>query len=258
MAEEVQLEDLNSIKQDNNAALDSNVSQDTKINTQVENQEEVRIRKPRRVLHFSDGTLEEYSTDEEDNTDSKKETSVLPKINPVQLTWGPWMWYWTLYSGSSALAACDYVGEGMANFLGITSPKYQYEIEEFNRMQEEEEKEKKEQEEQMAGWTSGDAGQAEKGGIVSGESDSQLATTKQPSLNENSAEKYTVEEEKCPKTIEITTENIDPELPIDKLNLSESEKENTTTANAFMKMDSDNQHSESPQIDTNSTEWKRF
>lgn len=37
--------------------------------------------------------------------------------------------------GSSVLAGCDYVGEGLASFLGITTPKYSFEIEEFKRMQ---------------------------------------------------------------------------------------------------------------------------
>lgn len=32
------------------------------------------------------------------------------------------------------MAACDYVGEALASFLGITSPKYQYELEEYQRM----------------------------------------------------------------------------------------------------------------------------
>lgn len=47
------------------------------------------------------------------------------------------MYYWMLYTGNSALSVCDYVGEGLSNFLGITSPKYQYEIEEYHRCEEE-------------------------------------------------------------------------------------------------------------------------
>lgn len=53
------------------------------------------------------------------------------------LKWGSWMYYWMLYTGSSALAACDYVGESLANLLGITSPKYQYEIDEYKRCEKE-------------------------------------------------------------------------------------------------------------------------
>lgn len=40
-------------------------------------------------------------------------------------------------TGSTVLAGCDYVGETLAEFLGITTPKYSYEIEEFKKMQEE-------------------------------------------------------------------------------------------------------------------------
>ena len=36
-------------------------------------------------------------------------------------------------TGSRVLTACDYVGEGLANTLGITSQKYFYEIEDYKR-----------------------------------------------------------------------------------------------------------------------------
>lgn len=53
------------------------------------------------------------------------------------LKWGPWLYHWMLSGGSSALAACDYIGESLANVLGITTPKYQYEIDEYNAILEE-------------------------------------------------------------------------------------------------------------------------
>lgn len=37
-------------------------------------------RKPRRILHFSDGVMEEYSTDEEDG---ENEESAGPVVDPV-------------------------------------------------------------------------------------------------------------------------------------------------------------------------------
>lgn len=64
------------------------------------------------------------------------------------MTWMPWI----AHVSSKALAACDYVGETLADFLGITAPKYQYEIEEAKRMQEEEMAEKKAVDLEMAGW----------------------------------------------------------------------------------------------------------
>lgn len=53
-------------------------------------------------------------------------------------------------TGETTLAACDYVGEALASFLGITSPKYQYELEEYQRMI----KEKLEYEAKAEGWSS--------------------------------------------------------------------------------------------------------
>lgn len=49
------------------------------------------------------------------------------------------------------LAACDYVGEKIAGFLGITTPKYSYEIEHAKRMQQRQEKER-EEEKDIGGW----------------------------------------------------------------------------------------------------------
>lgn len=56
-----------------------------------------------------------------------------------------------LHTGNRVLAACDYVGERIASFLGITTPKYSYEIEQFKRIQEERAKENDE-ETRVGGW----------------------------------------------------------------------------------------------------------
>lgn len=40
----------------------------------------IKVKAPKRILHFSDGTMEEYSTDEEDTPDAKvdkKQVSVV-------------------------------------------------------------------------------------------------------------------------------------------------------------------------------------
>lgn len=42
-------------------------------------------------------------------------------------------------TGSTVLAGCEYVGEGLAAFLGITTPKYSYEIEQHKKMLHEQE-----------------------------------------------------------------------------------------------------------------------
>ena len=48
------------------------------------------------------------------------------------------------------ITVCDYLGEKLAYVFGITTPKYQYAISEFERMQEEEEEERKLEEEERA------------------------------------------------------------------------------------------------------------
>uniref|UniRef100_A0A182PCC2 Protein FAM177A1 n=1 Tax=Anopheles epiroticus TaxID=199890 RepID=A0A182PCC2_9DIPT len=104
---------------------------------QNEKDVEVRVRAPKKVLHFCDGTLEEYSDDEEDQVD----TAEPAPVDESKLKWSEWMRYKTCKLGNTMLAGCDYVGEGLASFLGITTPKYSYEIEEFKRMQAEQQAE---------------------------------------------------------------------------------------------------------------------
>lgn len=53
------------------------------------------------------------------------------------LSWGGWVSHHAYVKGSTALAACDYVGENIAYYLGITSPKFHYELEEHKRELEE-------------------------------------------------------------------------------------------------------------------------
>lgn len=60
----------------------------------------------------------------------------------------PWFTYVAQKSGTRVLNAVDYAGESLANFFGITSPKYQLEISEYERVQEEQKK----LEEDSAGW----------------------------------------------------------------------------------------------------------
>lgn len=47
---------------------------------------------------------------------------------------------YVLKGGNKVLAACDFVGERVAAVLGITTPKYNYEIEHFKKIQKEKEK----------------------------------------------------------------------------------------------------------------------
>ncbi|XP_065084189.1 protein FAM177A1 [Ochlerotatus camptorhynchus] len=102
---------------------------------QNEKDVEVQVRAPKRVLHFSDGTMEEFSDDEKDKVDAAGSEGGVKDVDESKMNWSDWMLHKTCRLGSSVLAGCDYVGEGLASFLGITTPKYSFEIEEFKRMQ---------------------------------------------------------------------------------------------------------------------------
>ncbi|XP_076874192.1 protein FAM177A1-like isoform X2 [Brachyhypopomus gauderio] len=66
----------------------------------------------RRLIHFSSGETMEES----------------------QMTWGPYVWFQMWRAASSTVSACDYLGEKMASLFGITSSKYQYAIDEYNKI----------------------------------------------------------------------------------------------------------------------------
>ena len=114
-----------------------------------------KVRVPRRVLHFSDGIIEEFSTDDEEEKaeDERRKEAERQVVDPKSLTWLPWARYLVWSGAASSLAVADALGEKLAWWLGITSPKYYYEIQEAKRMQEEEEERRKNQDAEMAGWS---------------------------------------------------------------------------------------------------------
>ena len=54
------------------------------------------------------------------------------------LSWLPWFGYVANRSAHKALEVCDMMGEKLAWGLGITQPKFLYEVEEYNRMKQDE------------------------------------------------------------------------------------------------------------------------
>ncbi|KAJ8288989.1 hypothetical protein COCON_G00016480 [Conger conger] len=97
-------------------------------------------KKPRKIIHFASGeTMEEYSTDEEEEEPEKRDLMSAP--DPSKLTWGPYFWFHMWRVAASTVSVCDYFGERMASLFGITSPKYQYAIDEYYRIKKEEEEE---------------------------------------------------------------------------------------------------------------------
>ncbi|XP_031626674.1 protein FAM177A1 [Contarinia nasturtii] len=105
----------------------------------------VHIKTPRRILHFSDGTMEEYSTDDEVDGKNKDYRNDEKGQGPST------MFDYVLMGGNRVLATCDYVGEKIASALGITTPKYKYEIEQFKKI-EKERKKAEEEEKSTGGW----------------------------------------------------------------------------------------------------------
>ncbi|KAJ3613616.1 hypothetical protein NHX12_019862 [Muraenolepis orangiensis] len=98
-------------------------------------------RAPRRTIHFASGeTMEEYSTDEEDDEETPMKKDVVT-VDPSKLTWGPYFWFHMWRAATSTVSVCDYMGEKMASLFGITTPKYQYAIDEYYRIKKEEEEE---------------------------------------------------------------------------------------------------------------------
>nr|XP_057946568.1 protein FAM177A1 [Doryrhamphus excisus] len=105
---------------------------------------QVRVKVPRRTIYFASGdTLEEYSTDEEEEEeDPGKDKAVA--VDTSKMTWGPYFWFHLWRMSTSTISVCDYMGEKLASLFGITTPKYQYAIDEYYRMKKEEEEEEEE------------------------------------------------------------------------------------------------------------------
>ncbi|XP_066585059.1 protein FAM177A1 [Prorops nasuta] len=107
-------------------------------------------RRPRRILHFSDGDMEEYSSDNE--TDGGEENKLAVPIDPKTLSWIPWTWYQASWVGEKVLDGFDYMGESLASFFGITTPKYEFEINEYYRQKEIEEEAAYREDLELGGW----------------------------------------------------------------------------------------------------------
>ncbi|XP_041668295.1 protein FAM177A1 [Cheilinus undulatus] len=101
----------------------------------------VRVKVPRKTIYFASGeTMEEFSTDEEEEEEEPLKKDVIT-VDPSKLTWGPYFWFYMWRMGTSTISVCDYMGEKLASLFGITTPKYQYAIDEYYRMKKEEEEE---------------------------------------------------------------------------------------------------------------------
>jgi len=50
------------------------------------------------------------------------------------MTWPEWIKHYSSRGGSNVMGGLENAGEKLAYFFGITTPKYQSEIDEYNRM----------------------------------------------------------------------------------------------------------------------------
>ncbi|XP_067336829.1 protein FAM177A1 [Channa argus] len=103
-----------------------------------------KVKVPRKTIYFASGeTMEEYSTDEDEEEEKSVKKDVIP-VDPSKLTWGPYFWFQMWRMTTSTISVCDYMGERLASLFGITTPKYQYAIDEYYRVKKEEEEEEEE------------------------------------------------------------------------------------------------------------------
>ncbi|OAF72149.1 hypothetical protein A3Q56_00090 [Intoshia linei] len=89
----------------------------------------IRVKKPRRIIHCSNGTLPEYSTDEE------SECGNIQIADTSSMTWLHYAYHLSGTFGYKTLAWVDYFGSKIAWFLGITSPKYASEMNYYKRLE---------------------------------------------------------------------------------------------------------------------------
>ncbi|KAI3367939.1 hypothetical protein L3Q82_026764 [Scortum barcoo] len=104
-----------------------------------------KVKVPRRTIYFASGeTMEEYSTDEEEEEEEETVKKEVKTVDTSKLTWGPYFWFHMWRMATSTVSVCDYMGERLASLFGITTPKYQYAIDEYYRIKKEEEEEEEE------------------------------------------------------------------------------------------------------------------
>ncbi|XP_017870319.1 PREDICTED: uncharacterized protein LOC108618720 [Drosophila arizonae] len=100
----------------------------------------LELQSSKRMLYFSDGVMEEPSS-----SDSDGEPDVPDKGYDAQLErelpLGPRLRYKATKVGHNILAGIDYVGGGLASFLGITNSKYASELKYHQRAKEQAEAE---------------------------------------------------------------------------------------------------------------------
>ena len=81
---------------------------------------------------------------DENSSEGQEEEDLPVYVNTSTLTWPAYLAHYSCLTGTKALAVVDGAGEWLADFFGITGPKYWYIIEEYERQKAEEERERRE------------------------------------------------------------------------------------------------------------------
>ncbi|KAI1302418.1 Uncharacterized protein HDE_02517 [Halotydeus destructor] len=115
------------------------------------------LRKPKRLIHCTEGIVEVYENNEVRVQNQQRQSAIdthvqSPPKSPMFSILGSVIPGRLVTAGSKFLEYCDYFGEKLAYAFGITSPKYQYEIDEYKKIKVEKEKEVKHQQDEYAGW----------------------------------------------------------------------------------------------------------
>ncbi|ODN05018.1 hypothetical protein Ocin01_01680 [Orchesella cincta] len=139
----------------------------------AESKESVVKMPTKKVIHFADGsTLED--DDEEDGGFQSSEDKGKSSENPItksvahstdtaapvdtaSMSWREWMRHQGSRAGTKTITVLEGMGGTAAYYLGITTPKYQSEIDEFNRMM----TKKKAHDEELISWSSNPQNQAQ-------------------------------------------------------------------------------------------------
>ncbi|XP_050538288.1 protein FAM177A1-like [Daktulosphaira vitifoliae] len=99
-------------------------------------------------LHFADECIE--NVPEADEVDLLRGQPC--HESPEHKNWSSWILNQSTVFATNTLNTVDYLGESLANFFGITTPKYQYEINYHNNILHQINNEKIADEESMKGW----------------------------------------------------------------------------------------------------------
>ncbi|VDN15385.1 unnamed protein product [Dibothriocephalus latus] len=93
---------------------------------------------PKRVFHCSDGTISEYSDDDEADGPI---VEVEPEQDSQALTWSSWLSQKAKNATKMVVSASDWMGEKFASLVGVTEPKFDLYIREHEFLMKQKEEE---------------------------------------------------------------------------------------------------------------------